>query len=344
MAVVLYHYSFRGNAADHLSTFSYPAIAPVAKYGYLGVNLFFIISGFVILMTAWGATSKDFFVSRAVRLYPAFWVCCTLTFVVTLIAGHGIFIAHLGQYLTNMTLLAGFSRIPLIDGVYWSLVVEIQFYALVFVVLLSGHIDKAERLFAAWLVVTGLLLRWPVHYATALFLVQFAPYFVAGATFFLIRREGWSTLRTTMLIASYATCLQVALVESVALRTHFHTEWNPAAIAAILASFFGIFALIASKRTSVFARDGFIALGALTYPLYLIHQNVGFMLLNALHGRVNDHVSMWGTVALMLLIAFAVNRWIERRSSKWLKRQLHAALSLRPMRPSLPQTAEAGEA
>lgn len=84
LAVVFFHYSFRGYAADGLSVMSYPLLASVSKYGYLGVELFFMISGFVILMTAAHAGLRDFVISRVVRLYPAFWACCTVTFLVIL--------------------------------------------------------------------------------------------------------------------------------------------------------------------------------------------------------------------------------------------------------------------
>ena len=81
LAVVLFHYAFRGYAA-HSSSMPYPLLEAVAKYGSYGVELFFLISGFVILMSASGGSLKHFVISRIVRLYPAFWVCCTLTWVV----------------------------------------------------------------------------------------------------------------------------------------------------------------------------------------------------------------------------------------------------------------------
>lgn len=80
IAVVFFHYAFRGYAGDDLTTMHYPALEPVAQYGFLGVHLFFMISGFVILMTAGDGSVKRFIASRASRLLPAFWVCCTITF------------------------------------------------------------------------------------------------------------------------------------------------------------------------------------------------------------------------------------------------------------------------
>ena len=131
LAVVFFHYTFRGYAAGDLSIMPYPLLAPIAKYGYYGVDLFFMLSGFVILMTASNGSITKFVASRIARLFPAFWICCTITFVAILLIGGKHFSASLSQYLINMTMLNGFFDVPSIDGVYWTLFVEIKFYFLV---------------------------------------------------------------------------------------------------------------------------------------------------------------------------------------------------------------------
>lgn len=80
LAVVFHHYSLDGFAAESMTIMPYPLLASISKYGYLGVELFFMISGFVILMTASNGDLKKFVISRLIRLYPAFWVCCSITF------------------------------------------------------------------------------------------------------------------------------------------------------------------------------------------------------------------------------------------------------------------------
>jgi peptidoglycan/LPS O-acetylase OafA/YrhL len=137
MAVVIHHYAFRGYAADDMSVMPYPLLAPIAQYGYLGVHLFFTISGFVILMTAGSGDLRKFIVSRIARLYPAFWVCCTITFIATLIIGGTHYHATVTQYLANMTMLSGFIGVESIEGAYWSLFIEMQFYAFVAIVLVK---------------------------------------------------------------------------------------------------------------------------------------------------------------------------------------------------------------
>src|SRR5436189_153841 len=80
-AVVLFHYTynFQHIAPADMMAFPYFSWAPVTKYGYLGVHLFFMVSGFVVLMSAAQGSARRFVTSRAVRLLPAFWVCCTAT-------------------------------------------------------------------------------------------------------------------------------------------------------------------------------------------------------------------------------------------------------------------------
>jgi hypothetical protein len=81
LAVVAYHYTFRGFAADDMTWVHVDAVVPVTKYGYLGVQLFFVISGFVIAYSAEGRNARQFFIARAARLYPGFLACMTITFL-----------------------------------------------------------------------------------------------------------------------------------------------------------------------------------------------------------------------------------------------------------------------
>ena len=106
LSVVAYHYCFRGAGADGMTWLSLPEVMPVSKYGFLGVQLFFVISGFVIAYSAEGRNVREFFVARAARIYPGFLVAMTLTFIVILGFGAPRFQASVSDWLANLPWIA----------------------------------------------------------------------------------------------------------------------------------------------------------------------------------------------------------------------------------------------
>src|SRR5689334_8689300 len=124
--VMLFHYTYLG-PQNHSWPGSFPFLGQIFKYGYLGVDVFFILSGFVILLTAYDKDAITFTAARFVRLYPAYWICVTLTALAILLTGTHHNAVTLWQYLANLTMVHGFAGIRDVSGVYWTLAVELQF-------------------------------------------------------------------------------------------------------------------------------------------------------------------------------------------------------------------------
>jgi peptidoglycan/LPS O-acetylase OafA/YrhL len=215
----------------------------------------------------------------------------------------------------------GFVGQPYVDSVYWSLLVEMKFYVLVFLVLLARQIKHAKWILGGWLVAYTISAFHPLRYVSYFLLPEFAPYFIAGAMFYLVAKEGLDIYKVVVLGGCYALAtweltrgLQVVAVK-------YHTTYNPIIVAAVLALFWIVFFLIATGRTAGMFGKRVVVLGALTYPLYLIHQYIGFTIFRKLYGQVNLHLLFWGVVMLMLLAAYGVNQ-IEKVVAPPLKRAL----------------------
>lgn len=134
--------ALRGIAALLVVAFHFTMGRPEAaygfKYGICGVDLFFVISGFVIFMSLTRVkTGADFIISRASRLYPAYWAAVSFTFM--LIVGRSLVLdGQIGKigllnYLANLTMFQFFVLIPDLDGPYWSLTIELMFYVAVLI-------------------------------------------------------------------------------------------------------------------------------------------------------------------------------------------------------------------
>ena len=121
---------FRGLAAFtvviyHLgvpATQNYPRTAPSPydiPLGELGIQLFFIISGFVILLSAIKSGSAlKFAVSRFSRIYPTYWFALGVSALVYFLYGNPGRHIPVVQTLVNTTMLQHFLRVDNVDQVY----------------------------------------------------------------------------------------------------------------------------------------------------------------------------------------------------------------------------------
>src|SRR6201994_3264280 len=99
----------------------FQSAAPFIWFGWVGVEIFFVISGFVIANSASKSSPREFLIGRALRLYPAVWVCATMTFIVLLLFAGGSTSKFVGPYLKAMTLVPKGVIGEWLDGVYWTL-------------------------------------------------------------------------------------------------------------------------------------------------------------------------------------------------------------------------------
>jgi len=77
LGVMVYHLTFVPTFIAGGALFD--GLAEITRFGFLGVDLFFMISGFVILWSADNRTALEFAVSRVARLMPSYWVSMTIT-------------------------------------------------------------------------------------------------------------------------------------------------------------------------------------------------------------------------------------------------------------------------
>jgi peptidoglycan/LPS O-acetylase OafA/YrhL len=274
--------------------------------GAYGVHLFFVISGFVIFMTlSRCATASDFLVSRLSRLYPAYWAAALLTCAVgTLWPLPGQHYT-LMQLLTNLTMLQGFGQVAPIDGVYWTLNIELCFYAVMLALFASGMLSSTVRLSVVWLAAAA-----AAHLLSAsgsgfvvpetiqqVFVLRYAALFVAGINFYEIYQKGPSVIRAALILS----CLSVHWI-----------DYGAASTERILVVF-GLVAIAVSGRVRFLCVRPLVWLGTISYSLYLTHQMIGFAAIKALSGdRLPSVVAIPATMILAITVASAMTYLVER--------------------------------
>ncbi len=320
LGVVGFHFLFRAGTTDPVlahTGFSDPG--GVFHYGNIGVPLFFIISGFVILNSAWNRTPIKFLASRVGRLYPAFWTACTLTALIIAFGPSDRYTVSFQKWMMNLSMFSEAYGVDYVDGVYWTLTIELAFYLMMLGFVKIGLTTSRVLGFCVgWLAISMVHAYLPAPDWIQLVLVpSWACYFVAGMLFALVARDGWRWKYVVPLAAAYACCVRWAVHYFNVLAEQYDVNYVPLIIGGVVTAIFAIFAAICSGARLPGA-GRVAAIAGLTYPLYLIHENIGFITIDFLHADLglNRWLTMGLTLALVIGIAWLLHVAVENRFSK----------------------------
>ncbi|MFI5795340.1 acyltransferase family protein [Streptomyces sp. NPDC051677] len=329
LMVALHHYAGtrRANMPDNLIwdrpvSDIMPTVFHVAAYGWIGVEIFFVISGFVICMSCWGRTPRQFFVSRVIRLYPAYWFAVLFTTAV-LAALPGVWEQlRARDVLLNLTMLQSGSGVRNVDGVYWTLWSELRFYLLFLAVVWRGLTYRRVVVFCCVWGAAAMLA--PVADFPLLDLLaapESAWYFIAGLALYLMHRFGqdlllWGILGMAWLMAQKELGDRIDEVEHV-------SSWRGAVL--IFTVFLLVMVAVALGWTDRVRWRWLVTAGSLTYPLYLMHYAAGTAVINRLRDEMDARLLVAVVLAGFLLLSWAAHRFVERPVAGAVKRGLEGA-------------------
>ncbi len=319
MVVLFYHFT-RGYDSffSHHDWVLYPA------WGEYGVHLFFMISGFVMLMMVERCKRpSDFIVARFSRLYPAYVVCLFISFFVVRAAGLPGREVTGTQAVLNLLMIHQFFKIPPVDGAYWSLQVQFFFSGLLLVLFVSRRQRQVVR------VVTVLVLLHLLDHAVApadrfqsgsaariailavkqVLVLDYIPLFGCGMVVYRIRESGWRWRYLPLL----ALFLAAAVVG------------QPALGAIVIPVSLGLLWVATSRRGVRLIPSQLLFLGTIAYPLYLLHQNIGYAIIR--HNYLTGGHA-WGGIltafCIVLGLATLISFTVEWPTMRWIREAYRA--------------------
>lgn len=309
----------------------------IFEYGRYGVELFFLISGFVIFMSLKNKSIKDFAVLRFYRLFPAYWIAIVVIFLigklVTLspeIPVHGNI--SLLELLTNFTMIPTIFSLKYVDSSHWSLGFELLFYfhiALIFTLskskenlilsalLLWTFVSVIWHAFVKYYfnIVAAMTVWWSdniLHWQYILPKLLVLPYihlFSMGVSFYLLYQK--KNLKLS--VFGIAFCVTA---------DYFIWGWEHSVVVIFLALLFctAIFFRIQLLKSRVL-----VYLGTISYSLYLIHQNIGFRIIQVIEKLgVNSNIAILTAFLFTIVLAHPLYFFIEKPSYQLIKRKLYA--------------------
>ncbi len=335
LSVMAFHYTARLSPAWGSAEPSdvFPMLSRLMRYGGFGVELFFIISGFVVLMSAWGRSVPVFVASRVSRLFPAYWFAILfLGLAFLLLPGFAATADETGSWeavLANLTMLQPAFGVGNFDGVAWTLFVEILFYVWIGILCRIGVTAQRVMLFAAaWPVVGMFVQAAKLSPLVTVLQPNYAPFFAIGMMIYLIYRNGWSAGPVLVLILNWVLLPHTIDVYALAwIKRTTGFQPNPIAVFALYTVMILVIGAVTLTPLARVRWRWLTVAGALTYPLYLIHESTGRWLISLLRDHLPRYLVLGVVALVMLVFAYAVHRWVERPIRRPLRRSLERSLT-----------------
>jgi len=312
--VLYYHYIFQYRIAYHLPAapwgwFSVSGM-PERDVGELAVYFFFIISGFAMCITLETKGAADFCVSRFSRIFPAYWAAMALTALMGIVWPLRDQNYTLPQLLSHVAMLQEVLGYHDIDGVYWSLLIELVFYCFVGTALALGLLGELHRLCLVWAVACiadHALARlhhdiWWIVQKYGLLL--HGHFFIAGIMYYHL----WKGRRTALSRAILGLCA-VSVVLA-----------YPPVKAAICLAFFVLFEMGIKGRLRFLSQPPLLWLGSISYSLYLCHNMLGYRVIAwTLSAGYPMELGVALATGISLAMAMALTRFVEQPAMRGIR-------------------------
>lgn len=301
--------------------------------GVTGVDLFFLISGFVIFMSINKVSSgKEFVINRVARLYPTYWACVTITFgVMIFLRAIHFNVAHdkhvpFTDYLVNLTMFQYYLGVKDLDVPYWTMIIEMLFYLLI---LLLYSLKQLKNIVAIGCIINVIIilnfllvtLKYIPNYNILFPLVNHFALFFGGIIFYQLATHtiGWVKGFTVILFCF----LTQAIVYRFAGSDPDHVTWPQ--YVGMLVLYFVLFTLFVNDKLGFVISKPALFLGRISFALYLIHSYIFRGVIGFLMKR---DIPFWVatlaiTIPIVVILSWLITNYIEKPLGKRLKDYLH---------------------
>jgi peptidoglycan/LPS O-acetylase OafA/YrhL len=304
------------------------------EYGKYGVELFFLLSGFVIFMSLKNKSVQEFAILRFCRLFPTYWIAIVFIFMISRvvilspeIVVHGDI--SFPELLVNFTMIPTIFSFRYVDSSHWSLGFELLFYLQIAVIFVITN-KRENLILSALLLVTSISIFWHsfIRYfniepwmtvwwnedmshwqyiIAKLFVLPYIHLFLIGVSSYLLYQK--QTLRLA----------RIGIIFGV-ISDYFIWGWEHlvAVVFVTLLFYTAIFFKLPFLRSQLLAY-----LGTISYSLYLIHQNIGFRIIQVTEKLgVNSNVAIIIAIFSAIVLAHPLYFFIEKPSYEFIKFRL----------------------
>ncbi len=265
-AVMVLFAHILGGTAEHIYGHNNAYVQAVKApwcLGTFGVELFFVISGFVILPSALRYAPREFALRRFLRLYPLFFALSVIFVALNAATNAYPKLNNLETIVSGFFFINLFTETEQLTPNAWSLTYEVMFY-----ILMCGmvHFCLRHRSKTCAALMSSVALAFLIAFPIAI-------YFVMGCAIWAMSRRPLSVRINPRIPEAVTLCLTILF----AAQGHFEYRWsdfqNPVVVPIILATGCYFYFAVQPGSLTAAALDNRLMryLGTISYSLYLVH-------------------------------------------------------------------------
>lgn len=316
--VVIYHYFFvyyKNIDTNNMFINNIKFINDYFNFGVFGVSLFFLVSGFVIPMSLKGDNKKqtvyNFAIRRFFRLYPTYWFAIIFISVVVLVFKDSNAYS-IQQILINFTMLQDIFKTKSIDGVFWTLMVELKFYFLTALFFYFAVLKHIKYIIIVFFLLSSITLYLSYIDGTRSFgnsLFSYLMIMYLGTAFYFYNNN--IITKKNLLFLIILICIYFSYNHIFLINNAFGDKLGNS-IATICAIFIFIFAINYKKSFSQITTF----FGNISYSFYLIHQIIGYLIISQLI-ELKIPFAQIIVFLFITLISYFMNKYVEKTTNQY---------------------------
>jgi peptidoglycan/LPS O-acetylase OafA/YrhL len=294
--------------------------------GWLGVVLFFLVSGYIISEVGTKETRRSFAIRRFLRIYPPLWASFVLIIGVEMARGaldrpHVDYSAD--QVMWAASLVNYANGVKGVNGVAWTLIIEVLFYALVLTLLPLLARRPLIAIGVELVVVMGVIAsarsfpidRFDSDWHLLAVSISYLPLLVIGQCIWMWNARNVSAARAATL---GALAWLVFVFGMRRLNPKFLIDGNLYGPSVAIAIAIVLIALLTEGRWRL--PRWLAAVSVISYSVYLVHGTVLNVVLDALDGRVPFTLALAAAVVAIAVVSVAMWRFVEMPSQQLARR------------------------
>jgi peptidoglycan/LPS O-acetylase OafA/YrhL len=208
-------------------------------------------------------------------------------------------------------MLNEFIKIEPIDGAHWYIFTILKFYIITSIIILLKLTKFQKYIAGIWLIISIITIHYQIPIVNFFIIPKYSTFIISGIILYTAKKEGWDIYKYITLLMSLILSIYIVNNYIPKFNLHYSTKISPYIVSTIILIIY-LFMYMSTINNKQLKLPKYVTtISISTYPLYLIHQNFGYVILNKTGHIINKYPLLIITILLMITLSIIITKFVE---------------------------------